>query len=87
MRQISVLEWTRRLPFVPFVIHCSDGATYVVRNPELVVASMAHVAITLPGIDNIDVPAVTISYFHCVRIEPWKSPINDSTDGDAQAFS
>jgi hypothetical protein len=69
VRQVSVLEWTRRLPFVPFVIQCSDGVRYEIRNPELVVATMSEVLIARPSLTD-DLPAVTLSYYHVVRIEP-----------------
>jgi len=69
MRQISVLEWTRRLPFITFAIQCSDGVRYEIRNPELVIASMTHVAIanSLPKDES---PLMVLSYYHIVRIEP-----------------
>jgi hypothetical protein len=69
VRQVSVLEWTRRLPFVPFVIQCSDGVRYEIRNPELVVATMSEVLLARPS-STADLPAVTLSYYHIVRIEP-----------------
>ena len=82
MRQVSVQEWTRRLPFVPFVVHCSDGVRYEVRHPELVIAALAHIAVTVPAADG-DSPAVVLSYYHVVRIEPLRPPAGTTGNGQA----
>jgi hypothetical protein len=78
-----MLEWTRRLPFVPFAIHCSDGVRYEVRNPELVVAAMTHVSMTLPTSAD-DTPPVTVSYYHIVRIEPVLPAGHAETEANGQ---
>lgn len=82
MRQVSVLQWTRRLPFVPFAIHCSDGVRYEIRNPELVVASMSEASITVPSPAGGE-PALMLSYYHIVRIEPLQpTPDADAAGSD-----
>jgi hypothetical protein len=84
VRQISMLEWTRRLPFVPFAIHCSDGVRYEIRNPELVVASMTEVSITLPSSADGGPPLV-LSYYQIVRIEPLQPAANAGTESNGPA--
>ena len=83
MRQVSVLEWTRRLPFVPFVIQCSDGVRYEVRNPELVVATMTEVSVTSQSPAD-DGPPLVLSYYHIVRIEPLRPAADAGPGGNGQ---
>jgi len=86
VRQQSLLEWTRRQPFEPFVIRCSDGTAYEIRHPELVMPTLSEVVVGIPGPNGAARRATFVSYYHIVRIEPLNANptgagANDSADG------
>jgi hypothetical protein len=66
-------EEFRRRPFEPFRIHVSDGSTYEVRHPELVMVSPSRVLIFMPLADQ-PYPAFerfdSIALVHITRLEP-----------------
>ena len=88
MRQQSLLEWTRRQPFEPFRIRCTDGTVYEIRHPGLVMPTLSEVVVGIPGPNGAARRATFVSYYHIVRIEPLDSNpsganpgVNDSAGG------
>ena len=77
MRPQDFEESLRRRPFVPFRIHLSDGTTYDIRHPELV---MVGKSIALVGARASDTPGTIferydiISLIHITRLEPIGTP-------------
>jgi hypothetical protein len=64
------LPWRER-PSVPIRVHVSDGATYEVRHPEMMLVTASLVFIALGG-ENGDVPEswVRCDPLHITRIDP-----------------
>lgn len=58
-------------PFRPFRIHMSDGASYDVRHPELVLVAKRQliVGVAKPGSDILD-DFSFVNILHITRIEP-----------------
>jgi hypothetical protein len=63
----------RRRPFEPFRIQVSDGTTYDVRHPELVMVGLGSLVIGVPAAGQ-ELPvyqrAETISLQHVVKLLP-----------------
>jgi hypothetical protein len=63
---------TRARPFVPFRIVTSDGTTYEVRHPDMVMVGMSSVMVGYPSeqpphaYSRVDI----VSMRHVVRLEP-----------------
>jgi hypothetical protein len=77
MRPDDLLELRRERPFQPFRLHLTDGATYEVRHPELVMVGRSKALIGLPAHDLT--PGVferyhTVALLHITRIEPLETP-------------
>jgi hypothetical protein len=72
MRPEDLLQHLRRRPFVPFLIHMSDGTVYEVRHPELVMVgrSSAIVGFPLRPGDLVIDRSEWVALLHIVRIEP-----------------
>jgi hypothetical protein len=68
----DLLEMVRRRPFLPFALVTTDGTTYEVRHPEMLMPGRRTVTIGLP--DNPAVPVydrqVIVSLLHVQRLEP-----------------
>lgn len=68
----ELLDAVRRRPFVPFRLYLTDGASYEIRHPELIMPGHRSVIVGLPS--DVDVPlyerAATVDLLHVVRIEP-----------------
>jgi hypothetical protein len=61
------------LPFVPFRLYVSNGETYDVVHPDMVLVNLASVTLGIPVQTDPDITLdrkVTISLFHVVKIEP-----------------
>ncbi len=67
--------WERlhRQPFEPFRIHLTEGTTYEVRHPELILVGRRSVVV---GISNVEQRPplydryTTLALVHIVRLEP-----------------
>lgn len=68
----DVLTALRCRPFVPFLIHVSDGITYEVRHPELVVVSLASAVVgyPAPGDPRLCERYDIVDLRHITRLEP-----------------
>jgi len=59
-------------PFKPFRIHMSDGASYEVRHPEMVLVAKRQLVVGLTKSRGEDVPEqiAFVNILHITRIEP-----------------
>jgi hypothetical protein len=68
----ELLAALRRKPFVPFRLHVTDGTSYVIRHPEMVLVTRrsAYVAI-LPSGDPAQLPdrATAVAFLHISQLE------------------
>ena len=68
----DLLEAVRRRPFVPFRLCLTDGQSYEIRHPELVLPGRRTTTVGLPS--DADVPlyehTVVVDLIHIVRLEP-----------------
>jgi hypothetical protein len=71
----NLLEWIRQRPFVPFRVCLTDGASYEVRHPELIMPGKRAVVVGLPGnpSDPLFERTVTVALSQVVRLEPIDS--------------
>jgi hypothetical protein len=72
----ELLAMIRQRPFVPFRIHVTDGTTYDIFHPEMVMPGISSAVIGLPA--NNAEPyygrTETIALRHVVRLVPLDSP-------------
>ena len=69
----DLLQALRRRPFVPFVMHVSDGTTYEVRHPELLMVGIASAIVGVPPPGESQQPYEhyeTVDLRHIVRLVP-----------------
>jgi hypothetical protein len=69
----DVYEYVRRRPFEPFRLTLTDGRTYDVTHPELVMVGLSSVAIGFPAREHGGPPydrVVSVSMSHIMQIEP-----------------
>lgn len=73
MRAEDIYGHVRRKPFQPFRVYMSDGQTYDVRHPEMIMVGRSAIVIGLPG-GQSDPPvydrAVDCALIHITRLEP-----------------
>ena len=73
MRPSDIRQFLDRRPFQPFRVTLTDGRTYEVRHPEMVMVGRSAIAIGLPAPDESE-PVydrmVTVSLIHIMQIEP-----------------
>jgi hypothetical protein len=76
MNPETLLDYIRRRPFQPFRLHLTDGTTYEVRHPELVIVTRreAHVGVQqngahLPLADRVHI----VSLLHITHLEPLEA--------------
>ncbi len=71
MHPDELLAALRRQPFQSFRVHVSDGSSYEVRHPEMMLVTRHTAYVALPGKTPESVPkkAVTIALLHVSRIE------------------
>ncbi len=75
MRAEELTELLRARPFVPLRIHLTDGQTYDIRHPDLVLVLRQRVDIGLqpdPATGVLERVA-HVSLLHIVRVEPLSS--------------
>jgi len=77
MRRQDLIEVLTTQPFHPFRLYVSDGATYLVRHPDLVWVSPSSAFVGVPEGDR---PGPAIERFnivdlgHITRVEPIEHP-------------
>jgi hypothetical protein len=80
MAPAEILALLRARPFVPFRIVTSDGTTYEVRHPDLVMVGIATAVIGYPdkstpgAYERFDI----VSMRHIVRLEPEARPVEQA---------
>ncbi len=71
MRPNVILAHVRKQPFVPFRVHISDGASYDVPHPEMILVTSNTVVIAQPPIaEGVPEHSVLCDPIHVTRIEP-----------------
>jgi hypothetical protein len=74
----QLLEWVRRRPFVPFRVHITDGSSYEVRHPDLIMPGARSVVIGIPGPalpEGVYEHTALVALIHITRIEPLAAPV------------
>ena len=69
MQAEDLREFTRRRPFVAFRLHVSDGRTYVIRHPDMVIPMRSRVVVGVGDKDGIPSHTEHIALNHVVRLE------------------
>ena len=68
----DLLSFIRQRPFIPFRLVTTDGTTYEIRHPEMLMPGRRMAVVGLP--DDPAVPAfdrtATIALLHVQRLEP-----------------
>jgi len=71
MRAEEIRHHVRRRPFQPFRVFLSDGSSYDVKHPELILVARRDVVITVElGDDDIPERLAYCDPVHITRIEP-----------------
>jgi hypothetical protein len=77
LRPEEVQAFQRKTPFEPFRVHLSDGTTYDVKHPELIMVGERSVVIGVPRSENggtVYHRSETVALIHIVRLVPIGSP-------------
>jgi hypothetical protein len=84
MPPTDLLQALRRRPFVAFRLHVSDGTTYEVKHPEMLMVAAESAVVGLPG---TPFPLVLrweiVALAHIVRLEPLEPAAPAKGDGAA----
>jgi hypothetical protein len=77
MSSNELLAIIRKRPFEPFRMHLSDGTTYDIHHPEMVMPGMSIAIIGLPARPGEEFFArtETVSLRHVVKIVPLQTPV------------
>ena len=80
----ELLVFIRRRPFVPFRIHLTDGTTYEIGHPEMVMPGIATAIIGVPvnPAEPVYGRTETVALRHVVRLVPLQTPVQN---GEAAA--
>ena len=73
MSPVDLVQAVRKRPFEPFRILASDGSTYDIRHPELVMVGLGAVIIGVPAAGQtqpVYERAETVSLGHVVKLLP-----------------
>jgi hypothetical protein len=75
MAPAEVKDRLRPAAFQPFRIVTSDGTTYDVRDPDLVMVGMASITVGIPSAEDSSIYRSThlVSLRHVVRLEPLET--------------
>ena len=80
----DLLEALRRRPFVPFRIHVSEGATFEIRHPEMMLLGLASVTIAIPA--DAAAPyyhrTEVVAARHIIRLVPLDQPVGHGGNGE-----
>lgn len=86
MRPDEIRSHLKRQPFQPLRVFISDGASYVIRHPEMAYVTRTDLIISLE-LGEYDIPErnVHCDPLHVTRIEPFNgAPSTPPTDGNGQ---
>jgi branched-subunit amino acid transport protein AzlD len=78
MYQDDFRALTRAIPFVPFRVFLSNGETYVVRHPDMILVTpgTVHIAVPTPdGPPDAVGAARIVSLMHVVKVEMLSIPV------------
>ena len=80
----DLLDALRRRPFVPFRLDVSEGATYEIRHPEMMLVGLASVIIAIPADPASPYyhRTETVAARHIVRIVPLEQPVTPGGNGE-----
>ena len=84
MSPFDLIQALRQRPFEPFRIQVSDGTTYDVRHPELVMVGLGAIIIGIPATGQtqpVYERAETISLGHVVKLLPLSSAVTGNKPG------
>jgi hypothetical protein len=78
MSHQDLLSFIRQRPFVPFRLVTTDGTSYEIRHPEMLMPGKRIAIVGIP--DDPAIPAfdrtVTVSLLHVQRLEPMQAPVS-----------
>ena len=77
MRREDILQLTRAVPFRPFRVFVSNGQTFDVFHPDMIVATLGSAFIGVPATDGQPGAADTgvhVSLYHVQKIELLPTP-------------
>ena len=79
----EILRHLRERPFVPFLIHVSDGSVYEVRHPDMVLPTARSLVIGLPANPEHGYfeRAITVSTLHITRLETLGTNVPPAMNG------
>jgi hypothetical protein len=82
MRDDDLLALLRQRPFQPFQMHLTNGTTYEIRHPELVMAGRSRAVVGAPSARHPP-PAIEkcdwVALLHITRLEPIEPSTASST--------
>jgi hypothetical protein len=72
MHPNDLLARVQTRPFVPFRLIVSEGGSYEVRHPDMIMVARRHVVVGLPAPENDSIAETThlVALIHVVRVEP-----------------
>ncbi|HYH65025.1 MAG TPA: hypothetical protein VD866_10055 [Urbifossiella sp.] len=73
MRLDDIRNLTRKVPFQPFRVYLSNGSTFDIFHPDMILATSgaAHISVASDnGPDHVKDQAVIVSLYHIQKIEP-----------------
>lgn len=70
----DLVAFTRRQPFEPFRVVLTDGATYEIRHPDMILPTRRTVTIGIPAEPGQEIAerSITAALLHVVRVEPME---------------
>ena len=77
MRLDDIRTLTRKVPFEPFRVFLSNGQTFDIHHPDMILATLGSVHISVPspgGPSNVTDQAVIVSLYHVQKIEMLATP-------------
>ena len=81
MRSDDLQDHLRRIPFQPLRLTLTDGTTYLVHHPEMVMVCRSSFVVGIPRTGDtrpIYDRTVTVSLLHLVQIEPLEPASSSS---------
>ena len=80
----DLLNALRVRPFVPFRLHVSEGATYEIRHPEMMLVGLASVIVAIPADPTSPYyhRTETVAARHIIRMVPLEQPLGTAVNGD-----
>lgn len=84
MRSEDLLELIRRQPFAPFRIVTTDGRTYEILHPDLIIVLRTRFVVGVGGDNGVPEHLEHVALVHVVRIEemPTQAPSEKPTNGE-----